>query len=359
MHSRPYITGVGLVTPLGGSAPETWQALMEGRFIATHSRAKIEIAAGRCRVNDLALQVAREAIASAQWTDIDPENTAIVLATSKGAVETWIAGHGLGSFGVGDTAAELARALRWDHSIRCTLSAACASGLHALIRAAMMLKSHQVSRALVVAVESSLHPIFLGSFNRLGVLADEKTGCRPFDIARDGFLMSEAAAAICMELQPPARPFAAVENFALAGDATHLTGSDPKAETLRHLLKQVAANKPVDLVHAHGTGTITSDPLELAAIESILGSSTAPPNLYSHKGALGHSLGASGLVSIAINCLAHRESMIPPNVRTLQPLTINHLILSRGPLDRRITRSIAIASGFGGPTAAVGLISPQ
>ena len=75
-----------------------------------------------------------------------------------------------------------------------TISAACASGLHALIRATMMIRGGEADRVLVVAAEASVSPIFLGSFRRMGVLPAEGVGCRPFDQARDGFLMSEAAA---------------------------------------------------------------------------------------------------------------------------------------------------------------------
>lgn len=246
---------------------------------------------------------------------------------------------------------------------RLTLSAACASGLHALIRAALMLRAGEADRALVVAAESSLHPLFQATFKRLGVLAPSETGCRPFDQSRDGFLMSESAAAVCLELarpphthqdgiEPPDSVY--IDRFALGGDATHLTASDPRSATLRRLLKTVIANDPLDLVHAHGTGTLANDELELAAIESSLPPGSSPA-IYSHKGALGHSLGAAGLVSIAINCISYRTGTVPPNVQTRSPLPTHNAILSTSALRTPVRRSIAIASGFGGPTAVVGL----
>jgi 3-oxoacyl-[acyl-carrier-protein] synthase II len=112
----------------------------------------------------------------------------------------------------------------------------------------MMIQSGEADRALVVAAEASVHPLFLGSFTNLGVFPREGVGCRPFDESRDGFLMSEAAAAVCVEASGSG---IAIEKFATGGDATHLTGGDPAARTLRRVLRHVADRRAVDLVHAH------------------------------------------------------------------------------------------------------------
>ena len=261
-----------------------------------------------------------------------------------------------------------------------TLSAACASGLHALIRATLMIRSGEARRVLVVAAEASVHPLFVGSFGRLGVLPPEGVGCKPFDVNRAGFLMSEAAAAVCLEAGGAGRggrnepdggdggaavPRVRVERFAFGGDATHLTGSDPRGRTLRRLLAHVIDGRPVDLVHAHGTGTETNDPIELAAVEAAMGPARPDdqplPSLYSHKGALGHSLGAAGLVSVALNWMAHRQGFVPPNVGTNDPLPATSVRIHRagdGGVERRVGRSVAVAAGFGGATAVVSLIGP-
>ena len=235
-----------------------------------------------------------------------------------------------------------------------TISAACASGLHALIRASMMIAAGEVQRALVVATEASVHPLFVGSFRRLGVLCDEGVLCRPFDIHRSGFLMSEVAAAVCLEAHPTVRPLAAIERFAMGGDAIHLTAGDPAGTVLRRLLKQVINANPVDLIHAHATGTELHDSTELAALIDL--QSQNSPIVYSHKAALGHSLGAAGLVSIVINSLCHATGRVPPNVNTLNPMPAPGLTVSQTEIRRSIHRSIACASGFGGPTAVVSLV---
>jgi 3-oxoacyl-(acyl-carrier-protein) synthase len=181
--------------------------------------------------------------------------------------------------------------------------------------------------------------------------------------------MSEAAAAVLLEAEgsaesprapgggssPPAAIY--LDRFALGADGTHLTGGDPEARVLRRLLARVIDNRPVDLIHAHGTGTVTNDPVELAAIESVLVEQPAPPALYSHKGALGHSLGAAGLLSVVLNCQAHATGVVPPNVQTRDPLSTTRVRLGRDAVSRPVRRSIAVAAGFGGAMAAVGLSS--
>jgi len=311
----------------------------------------------------------------------------LVVGTSKGPIETWIDSPPSESLTLGLAGITSHLAINFDLGIgpRLTLSTACASGLHALIRGAMLIREGH-ARVMVVATESSLHPLFIGSFRRLGVLAPAGHGCRPFDQERRGFVVGEAAAAVCLEKSAENRQGVQVESFAMGADGFHLTGVDPAGGTLRRVLAGVMGNKPVDLIHGHGTGTIMHDPVELAAIdETLAGTRLTPspgtlgegrgeglpsqssvlsphylrnvrPVLYSHKGALGHSIGASGLVATVLNCLCHRHGIVPPNLRTTQPLEMSRTTCSTRAIERRIHRSIVIASGFGGATAAVSLV---
>jgi len=358
MTAPAVITGVGLVTPLGGTPQQTWDALLAGRAIVDHARID-GLAAGN-RAGELALTAARQAIAQSGWSalNLGDHRSGLFVGTSKGPIEDWLT-SGPQPEGMGQIAAFLAANLQMGCGPRLTLSAACASGLHALIRAAMALHAGEAERALVVAVEAAVHPLFLASFKRLGVLAPEGHGCRPFDQNRRGFLMSEAAAAVC--LQPAdsadASPLARLGRFAIGGDATHLTATDPDAPTLRRSLQQVIDGRGVDFVHAHGTGTLLNDPAELSAIESCIPPTVGCPLVYSHKAALGHSQGAAGLVSVVLNCLCHRDSVVPPNVNTTQPLPTRAVRISREAQRAPIRRSLALASGFGGPIAVVALDS--
>jgi len=174
--------------------------------------------------------------------------------------------------------------------------------------------------------------------------------------------MSEAAAAVCLQADSPDKdsassPKIALEHFALGADATHLTASDPSGRVLEHLINKVTSNHPIDLVHAHGTGTVANDEIELAAIERAFSPSTSSPFLYSHKGALGHSLGAAGLVAVVLNVLAHQHGIVPPNVQTHHPLPATRVTISQEAIHRQINRSIVLAAGFGGSSAAVSLVT--
>lgn len=360
MHPpRVVIAGTGMLTALGCSADATWDALLAGKFIETHAAVPKKYDQGMARVTALALDAAREAIAAARWGCQETNEMGLVVGTSKGPVESWIAGK-LESSGLGEVAAKVALALRMSGGPVLTMSAACASGLHALIRGAMLIQSGQCRNVLVVAAEASLHPIFIASFERLGVIPPAGVGCRPFDQRRRGFLMSEGAAAVCLEAEDGSDAANAgmvyVDRFAMGGDATHLTGSDAEGRLLRRLLASVADGRRVDLVHAHGTGTIQNDPMELAAIEATVGGlDAALPVVYSHKGALGHSLGAAGLLSVVLNWQMHRRGVVPPNVRTSAPLPVTHVALWNRAAHRCLRRSIAMAAGFGGPAAAIAL----
>lgn len=357
------IRGTGLVSVLGDTAGSTWDALLAGRCITNHAKVGLEFPGNLPRVSHLAIRAAREAVAGSGKL---PSDTALVVGTSKGPVTAWLGPPATLSdpkrpitLGLAQVAADLAEALRLTGP-RLTVSAACASGLHALIRGVMLIQSRQASWVVVVAAEASVHPLFIESFRRLGVLPPGDVGCRPFDELRRGFLMSEAAAAVLLQSKDRADDAQAgirVERFALGADATHLTGTDSRAAGLRYLLDRVIDRQPIDLIHAHGTGTQMNDPVELAAIESALGAGEAPPNLYSHKAALGHSLGAAGLVSVVINCFSHQTGIVPPNVGTSAPLASGSVTISRATARRPIRRSLAIASGFGGPLAVVALNS--
>ncbi len=360
MYSNPnpiLIQGTGLLTPLGATTNQTWQSLLDGRFINDHSRSAGEFNTKSPRVIQMAQQAANQALAEANWDRND--DYATVIGTSKGSManSAYIAG-GPDPAGLADIAAHLAKT----GGPRLTISAACASGLIALIRAAMIIHSGEATRVLVVASEASVHPLFLGSFKRLGVLPPPEIGCRPFCQTRRGFLMSEAAVAVCLEAgstsrNPDSSPQVALESFALGADATHLTASDPSGRVLEHLINKVAQNRPIDLIHAHGTGTVANDAIELAAIERALAASPLMPALYSHKGALGHSLGAAGLVAVVLNILAHQQGIVPPNVQTHHPLPATRVTISQSPTHRRINRSIVLAAGFGGSSAAVSLVT--
>jgi 3-oxoacyl-[acyl-carrier-protein] synthase II len=350
------IAGAGMITPIGATAKQTWTAILRGDRIFDHSVVQRQWG-GRSRVAGLAIDAAREAIADAAWSQDELHSAALVIGTSKGPIVDWINNRCCGS-GVADLAKQLADELGLHTGPRLTLSAACASGLHALIRGALLIKSREAGRVLVVAAEASFHDLFLSSFRRLGVLAKPGHPCRPFDQSRTGFLMSEAGAAVCLEaVEGETSGSTLIEKMAIGGDASHLITSDEHTRTLRRLLDEVIDCQPVDLVHAHGTGTIQNDELELRAIEEALTALGGPrPALYSHKAALGHSLGAAGLISVVINRICHETATVPPGLAEM-PIEMRGVTMTRSPHNRNLYRSVAIAAGFGGAVGAVSLLS--
>lgn len=368
--STPVIVAGGLISPLGSDAHSTWDTLLAGRFITDHARIDCRAENGEPRVITLARQAVQDANVSDRHR-VGDDRTALVVGTSKGAVEAWLqppshmpnstyVSRGVALDGLASIASTLGNEMKINGP-RLTVSAACATGLLSLIRACLLLRNGDADRVLVVAAEASVHPLFIASFRRLGVLPRPGVGCRPFDKQRDGFLMSDAAAAVWLERADIASPGdfhpVAVERFALAEDATHLTGADPSGRVLRSVIDRCIANETLDLIHAHGTGTQLNDAIELAALDDAVAGFDSPPEIYSHKGALGHSLGAAGLVSVVLSCRTHQEGIIPPNIRTHDPMSAHWLRFDRNPLHRQVKRSLAVAAGFGGTIAAVTLRS--
>ncbi len=183
--------------------------------------------------------------------------------------------------------------------------------------------------------------------------------------------MSEGAAGVSLERSTRAKSAGktTIRQCALAGDPTSITGADLQGRTLRHVLKHLLAGGPVQLIHAHGTGTPLNDTIELAAIESAVGEvsdvwpPTPPtrdsfmtrPTLYSHKGALGHSLGSASLIAVVLSDQMHQKSIVPPNIQTQKPLPMQHVQLSSTITRCPIRRSLCLASGFGGASAGIEL----
>ncbi len=169
------------------------------------------------RVSQLAIHAAKQAIAAGGWsaeTLADPR-TALVVGTSKGPIDEWLSRANQHvprrvvsdpltcnpfTFGLSELTTDIAYALKSGCGPRLTL--ACARALREFMRrfgpTIFWVRGH-CDRVLVVAAESSLHPLFQATFKRLGVLADPADGCRPFDTNRSGFLLAEAAAAVCVE----------------------------------------------------------------------------------------------------------------------------------------------------------------
>ncbi|HEX8323777.1 MAG TPA: beta-ketoacyl synthase N-terminal-like domain-containing protein [Tepidisphaeraceae bacterium] len=357
-----FITGTGLVTAQGVGVEANWTNLLAGRVLHETGIVPLDRDPALPRVSQLAIHAARQAHDTVGRPALNHPRTALVIGTSKGPIEDWIDQlNGQRppdiTLGIGRVAVDIAHALGQAYGPRLTLAGACASGLHALIRASDLIRQGTCDHALVVAAEASTHALFQANFARLGVLANPAVGCRPFDADRHGFLLAEAAAAVWLTHQPTPGCIQIEHGLALA-DSTHLTGVDQTGRTLRHLLATLGVPR-VDHVHAHGTGTVLNDAVELAAIEAALGQ--YHPTVYSHKHAIGHTQGAAGLISVVLDAEMHRRGTVLGNANTLRTLSArpekDRIDIRREPGVYRLTRSVEIAAGFGGTVAGVRLAS--
>lgn len=370
MDGYPLITGTGLATAQGANVDATWQRLVAGAVLHETGRVPLK-SDGSPRVSQLAIHVANEALAAGGWSPqmLASPRTALIVGTSKGPIEEWLAVDPATvsslaaprrcdsiqsmAYGISALTTDLAAALRMGTGPRLTLASACASGLHALLRAKDLLEAGLADRVLVVAAESSISELFQGTFHRLGVLADAATGCRPFDQNRHGFLLAEAAAAVCLERSAQASGIW-LGPGAVFADATHLTGLDADAGAVMNALLAAEIGQ-AQLIHAHGTGTIQNDTVEALAISQT--AAPARPLIYSHKHAVGHTQGAAGLVAAVLNVEMHRRQSVLPNANTQQPIPIIAAQIPATPQPHAIHHSVIHAAGFGGAIAAISMKS--
>lgn len=371
------IDPVNLVRALGGVS------------IVQHSRTDPAI--------ELAERAAREALFDA---GIEPVGVPAYLGTSKGAVQaltrcaeiaSWVQDSGAQA----KVHAHLDAIVLGPHGyITCHLQqrlgitprghyvAACASSLNALDRARRALLHNHHARpersegrddhALVITSEAALLPQFVHSYRRLGVLAPltpRDYRQRPLDARRTGFMLSEAGAAVLLKRLPPGESPQPGEieliDTATTNESYDLVRSSPDMPALRHIAARLFADRAIDVVHPHAPGTPDHDPTEIAIYRDLLHAPspnarpeqsegrdcpapTQGPDLYACKGALGHSLGAAGLVSLILACLSLRAGQRPPMPWLDAPLPGVHP--DAQPCSRTGTHAV-FAAGFAGHVA--------
>jgi len=301
----------------------------------------------------MASTAASQALAAAGRRD--GRGVALLLASTKGDLRGVLqpaaephAGHGL--------PARLARRLQ--QALGCgellgAVSCACASGLVALGQARRWLLAGGGEAVLVVGVDA-LHEFVLAGFGSLHAL--DPGPCRPFDAARRGVTLGEAAAAILLQRAPVAGA-AAILGFGGANDACHVTGPDRQGLGLQLAVQRAlaaAALPPaaIDLVHLHGTATLANDATEALGLVAAFGGST--PAAVGSKAQTGHTLGAAGVLETLLAVASLVRAEVPANCGLAAPDVHPGLDLVRQP--RRLVRAehaLKVASGFGGVQAAV------
>lgn len=413
---RIVVTGMGVVSPLGTGTEAAWARLIAGQSglrrlpadlapdvpaqVAGTVQSKTEdTEAGfdldaavpgkdqkkMDRFIQFALAAADEAIAQAKWapeTDAQKDRTATIIATGIGgfpaiaeAVRITDARgvRRLSPFTVPSFLANLAAGwVSIRHGFKGPLGApvtACAAGVQAIGDAARLIRSGEADIAICGGAESTIDRVSLGSFAAARALGsafnDEPTkASRPFDAARDGFVMGEGAGILVIEalehaLARGATPIAELVGYGTSADAFHLTAGpedgEGAARAMRIALAQAAVEPAaIDHLNAHATSTPVGDKGELAAIKAVFGEGKGPA-ISSTKSATGHLLGAAGGLEAVFTVLAIRDGVIPPTLNLENPdeaaagLDLVALTARKADLNYALSNGF----GFGGVNACV------
>jgi len=241
---------------------------------------------------------------------------------------------------------------------------ACASGANAFGHGADLIRSGQSDCVLVGGFEALTELIYVG-FDCLQAMSPER--CRPFDVARNGLMLGEAAAFAVLESESHARARGATILCELAGyghgtDLHHLTQPQPGGAAAVAAMRQAIAEaacraSEIGYVNAHGTGTPLNDTSEGAAFAAVFGEEGAIPSrlrISSTKAAIGHALGAAGSIEALFAMEALQSGQLPPNLNVQQPETaVAANLVSVGERQNGMLATLTVNLGFGGSNAAL------
>lgn len=387
------VTGLGMTTPQGGDVPSTWDGLLAGtsgvRLLDAPWAADLPVRIGapvredpgafldrvarrrmdRCQ--QLAVVAARQAWADAGAPEVDPDRLAVVFGTGLGGggtlVEQYDRCQELGPDRVSPFTVTMlmpngpAAAVSMDLGARGGAHAptsACASGAEAVALGAALLRRGLADVVVAGGTEACLGRLSIAAFARMGALSRRherpEDASRPFDSARDGFVMGEGAGALVLERGSFARArgpriAARLAGVGMSSDAHDMTAPSPDGQirAIRHALRS-AGLSPYDVTHvnAHAPGTQVGDRVEAAAVLEALG---PHPLVTATKSVTGHLIGGAGAVEAIFTVLAVRDGVIPPT-RNLddQDSDVKLEIVADRPRHARIGAAISNSFGFGG-----------
>jgi 3-oxoacyl-[acyl-carrier-protein] synthase II len=403
---RVVVTGIGLVTALGTGLEKNWQALMEGRsgigpitrFDAYDFAARI---AGEVRdfnpedwierrdikKMDLFIQYAIAAAEQAmrqsgfKIASDNAERVGVLVGNGIGGLLTLEENHLLylhtglkriTPFCIPKLLSNLAPAqiaIRYGaRGVNLAISTACSSGSHAVGEAYRMIRDGYLDAAIAGGSEAALSSLGVGGFIAMRALSTRndapEAASRPFDAARDGFVMSEGAAALILEereaaLARSASILAEVAGYAANSDAYHITSPSPgglgAARCMRQCLEDGDLDpREVDYINAHGTSTPQGDVTETQAIRQVFGEHAARIAVSSTKSMTGHALGAAGAIESVYTVLAIARGMLPPTINYERPDPDCDLdYVPNQPRAAKIRLALNNSFGFGGANATL------
>ncbi len=236
--------------------------------------------------------------------------------------------------------------------------AACATGLMAIAQGFQLLQANLCDRVIVGAIDAPITPLTLAGFERMGALA--KTGCYPFDERREGFVLGEGGAVLVLERSDQAsargaKIYGEILGASCTADAFHLSAPEPTGNMAsiaiqRCLVQSQRDALDVDYIHAHGTATQLNDAREAQLIQTFFPTAA----VSSSKGAIGHTLGASGAIGIALCLKALQTQTLPPSVGLRDP-DYPQIDWVRSARHQKIETALCLSFGFGGQNAAIAL----
>lgn len=400
------VTGIGIVSAAGRNREETWSILLsDGRAVCRLEGGAYPESPPSCgapihgfrpppgtefssRTTQLAIAAAGEAIESAGLNRGHVSAVPVMVSTSKPLVDLLICGRDASEdrnlFAVQSPCTYFdllpdapARAVSSYYGLgRCHTSvSACATGAHTIIRAAEMIADGEADIVLAGSADSSLSPLWLAAYRKMGVLADEHPelgpvwACRPFDRDRSGFAVGEGAAMLVLEsadsaTRRGARVLARLTGWAAGSDPAGLVQlserESPLSEVVRETLRR-AGLRPSDFscIYAHGTATQSNDAAEIDCFRRVFGRHLTSLPVVSIKGSLGHLMGAAGAVEIALAVLAIRDSLSPGTSTLVLPDPgFADACLPRSSFALRTGPILKTSLGFGGHLAAVAITPP-
>lgn len=397
------VTGLGASTPLGGDVAGTWAGLLEARSgvalldddwaadlpVRLAARAAVDPAdvLDRVRARTLdraqqfALVAALEAWADAGAPDVEPERLGVSVSSGIGGVITLLDAH--------DTLRERGARRLSPHTVPMLMAngpagtvslelgaragarapvSACASGAEAIALALDLVRWGRADVVVCGGTEAAVHPLPLAGFAAMRALSarheEPERASRPYDKARDGFVLGEGSGMLVIEAAEHAaarraRPHAVLAGAGITSDAHHVAAPEPtgagaaRAMTLA-LHDADASAADVCHVNAHATSTPVGDVAEARAIRAALGECADGAAVSAVKSATGHLLGAAGAVEAVATVLALRERLAPP-IRNLDDADgdVDLDLVRLSPRTIHGPAAVSNSFGFGGHNVAL------
>ena len=392
---RIVVTGLGPVAPNGIGLHAFWGALVEGRSairpiqsidVSRHPRKvggevqgfdpgafmSAEAAASTGRTSQLAISASKLALADAGFAAVPSGaflaigSTLADMAEVEAIDDDWLAGAPLDPAKIvrqnpAAFAPRICRALGLEDARAISLHAACSSSNQAVALAANALRAGRCSFALAGGSDAFSRLTFSG-FARLGAMAPEQ--CAPFDKHRRGMLVAEGAGMVVLETfeaaaRRGARIYGEIAGHGLSCDANHLASPPPDgsglAQAIASALRMARVDPAaVDLVGAHGTGTVANDRAESRALHSVLGARAGSVPVTSIKSMIGHTMGAANVLQLMACLVSMKESMLSPtiNFETADPECPLDCVPNRA-RAARVRTAIVNGAGFGGSNSCL------